>query len=427
LLLKIDKFFKDSALVAGIKIFQALAGLATAWIITNLISTEIYGQYAFIISALMILGLLAKSGFKGLSTYKLASLIEKQNSTEKKTFSLFACSIPLFTCSVITIVLYFIYYFTGDSNLLILLLGSPILFLLCLLEICSGLLSGQKRVVVGQFLEFVLRPVTFLILIISLVLTTYSIDDVLTLIQIQIVALLICVFVAFWLNRNLLDVNAIKNLNLENCYGWVRQAIPYLMSNSGVVIYQQLGVLFAGWYLTNEMTAAYRIADQISTLLAFGLHALNSAISPHVASAKVTDNMVKIQSVITRLTWVLALGVTLVFIGFMFFADELMALFSLTGSTYVTCFVVLCIGQLFNVFCGTNGMVLNMTGNAKFNAKWSYIAVAVNLTLLFILTPLFGLLGIASSMAISRCFWNISLVIEAKKRTGLNTTIIPGL
>jgi O-antigen/teichoic acid export membrane protein len=109
--------------------------------------------------------------------------------------------------------------------------------------------------------------------------------------------------------------------------------------------------------------------------------------------------------------------------GLMIFAAPLIDV--TFGSSYTiasTALQILVVGQVLNVFFGSVGTILNMTGMEKEAVTSIAIAIIVNISLDLVLIPLFGMVGAASASALSIFVWNMISRHYVKTRVGIESS-----
>jgi O-antigen/teichoic acid export membrane protein len=86
--------------------------------------------------------------------------------------------------------------------------------------------------------------------------------------------------------------------------------------------------------------------------------------------------------------------------------------------------VIIAVGQLFNVFFGSVGYLLSMSGYEKDTLKAQLLAVIINVATSVILVPRFGAVGGALSVAMSLIIWNIMSAVLVKKRLAITPSAL---
>lgn len=86
--------------------------------------------------------------------------------------------------------------------------------------------------------------------------------------------------------------------------------------------------------------------------------------------------------------------------------------------------VLLVGGQLVNVFFGSVGQLLSMSGHEKDTLTGQIVALVVNVIACATLIPFYGVVGAALGVSISIIFWNIILGVLVFKKLKIWPTTI---
>jgi O-antigen/teichoic acid export membrane protein len=82
-------------------------------------------------------------------------------------------------------------------------------------------------------------------------------------------------------------------------------------------------------------------------------------------------------------------------------------------------------GQFISSISGSVGFILNMTGKQNILQLTALISVVLNVTLNFMLIPMYGIGGAAISTAIAGILWNLLCVFYIFNKMGFTTMYIP--
>jgi O-antigen/teichoic acid export membrane protein len=78
--------------------------------------------------------------------------------------------------------------------------------------------------------------------------------------------------------------------------------------------------------------------------------------------------------------------------------------------------IIILLGQIINVFSGSVGVYLNMTGRQLIFQRILIVTLIINVIFNLTLIPIYGMLGAAISTSISLIIWNISGVLYVYKK-----------
>jgi O-antigen/teichoic acid export membrane protein len=109
--------------------------------------------------------------------------------------------------------------------------------------------------------------------------------------------------------------------------------------------------------------------------------------------------------------WIFAFNLPL-FLIVLLFSRYIMLIFGNDFVAGATGLVILSVGNLIDAGTGINGEMILMTGNAWLNTINTVIALTLQLTLSFLLIPMWGVVGAAIAVAVATSALNIIRTIE---------------
>lgn len=409
---------------AGIQAANLLLTLVSGVLLARILGPESYGNYAFVISIITLLSLPVKAGLPTLLIREVAKnqLCENWGLMKGLLKSSHIFSTGYFF-SIISLVIIW-HFFTGNGDNDLITAFSWALLLLPLMAfgaIREGTLRGLRRVVKAQAPEKIVRPLTMVTLA-GLVALTGSNLSSLTAIQFNLVGAFIAFILGSFFLFNALPNDIRKARPEYDLTSWAKGLAPLSLFAGLKLLDSQTSILFLGFLATEEETGLFRVAATGSSLVAFGLTAVNMAMAPQVARLYNAGDIHKLQRIISLSTRAAAAIAFPVAITFIFFGKPLIGL--VFGEEYTPAapaLALLCLGQLINTTAGSVALVLNMTGNEKSTVMGAAIALACNFLLAALLIPSLGLMGAAIGFTASLSIWNIYLMLMAKKKVGINT------
>lgn len=274
-----------------------------------------------------------------------------------------------------------------------------------------------KLIKISEFFRSVFRTVIFGVglAIIYLIQLESKIVDVF-LYSYLITALITTAIVLFSiLRRPSIQHKNVNNIGLKEIF---KISLPISATTICIMIMQGVDTIFIVKYLSFIELAYYSIAVKLTILISIVLTSINTVIAPEISKNYFQRNFMELRDVIyksSKLNFILSLPFIIVFLAF---PSMILSLF---GETYVNArvpFIILTIGQLISTFCGSVGLILNMTDKHNHFVVILILALAISVILNFILVPKMGILGSAISNAVSLVFWNIAglLIIYQKDK-----------
>ena len=207
----------------------------------------------------------------------------------------------------------------------------------------------------------------------------------------------------------------IKSKSTYEVKGFVLNSLPMLFSAAMTVFLGWTDTIILGIYEGVEKAGIYNVGLKIAIIVSFSLQALNSILAPklsHTYHNNDFNTFNKLVNLTRLINFIISLTLIILII---IFRNTILSIFGEEFLLMSFALVILCIGQLFNAFCGPVGIILQMTGNQKTFQNILFIAILLNLSLNLSLVETYGINGVAFATAISLSFWNISAYIYSKR------------
>lgn len=407
------------------KVGVTVLGLLSTIFLARFLGPSDLGTYTLILTLVMFISLPIKAGLPQLMVREISKYISikqyekiKGILTFSNSFVIMFSLISIFLLSLIN--LYFEYF----EYIYIILIGL-IIVILSLNEIRSAVLRAFGRYNLGQFPDNIFRPLIFLFSLVAV----YFVDF-----EINVITVLICylfsIFASFFMGAIFLlnneNFKEIKEVRAEyNIKLWILASFPMALTNIFHLANTQIDVLILASYFSVKEVGLYKIAIQMSLLIAFALQASKMISEPIFAKLYSNKKTIELQNTITIISRINFLFSSLVFLFILFFGEYLIQV--LFGEDYLaaySAFLILGAGRLMSSLFGAGGYLLNMSGFEKEYAKiWLYSAI-LNIILNILIIPFGGINGAALSTSLSLIFANLYTYILAKKLTKIKCSPI---
>ena len=210
--------------------------------------------------------------------------------------------------------------------------------------------------------------------------------------------------------------------------GLVRDGSLVMFWELGGLLLTQIDVFVVSATLGGIAIARYGAAARVAVLLALPLAAINLALPAIVAELHAVRNLERLETVLraTAAAATLVAGVVTVVIAMG--GGELLHLVFGTGYEHgKVVLLVLALGQLGNVACGSCGLVLVMTGHQRTAALIAIGAIMGAVPLVIAGTHIDGIEGAAIAAAVVNVGYNLALVYAVRVRVGVRTEASFGL
>lgn len=288
----------------------------------------------------------------------------------------------------------------------------------------KGVIKGMGRPVLSEFPNLVIQPATFLFVVVA-ILWTGSLN-VFTAMWLQVASSAIALCIASIIFLRLQRSSVVLVAPRFQLRDWQLALVPLMIIAAIGTLNAQISIVILGFTSTNDQIAAMRIAERGAMFVGLPLVLANLVIAPHIATLYRSGNRAGLQRLAKRVaagSLIIAMPVAVVLVVF---GTEIVAVVfgnEYSEAAYIP-LVVLVAGQLVNVFFGSVGYLLAMTGHERDSLKGQILAVMVNALLCLILAPLFGALGAAVGASIGLLVWNAVLSLFVVKRLGVRSTAV---
>jgi len=409
--------------------FSMLNGILLA----RILQPGIYGEYAFLLTLVEILTILALLGTPSLITREVAAGISGNSPFLVKGVLRWSRAVSAVGALVISAVALTVLYFNKGG--IIQSLGTAgLMFGMSLVLIDSIMsqnycsLQGLYKIVLPQVLSNLLVPGLFflcLLMVYILVPETRNVDTVFFFLFLS--RLLVMVVSEIFKNRIL--PNDVKNAVPAFQYGkWLRSALPLLGVGLMVIINRRIDIIMLGFFANASDIGIYRVAQRGAEILLVGVMAVDAELNPIVARELDKGEKKGLQKIITKSIWS-SLFITLPLALLFIFGGKPLISF-IYGDVYAPAAVplaILSLGYLSLCFLGRGNVILTMGRFETFTLLAVGIGAGLNVALNFILIPKYGINGAAAATAVSIAVRMMVEAYYAHKHTGIDTTIFSAL
>lgn len=396
----VKKFFGAS----GIQLFSKLITLLAGIFYARALGAENYGLYGYYMSLIAIFAIPVVSGLPNLIIREL-TYYKSENDGGKFHGIIVWSTIYIFGMSLISFFLLCFLaknnYVARDIGYLLIPLGLIILFKGYTTQ-QTAIINSCKKPVLSQIPIQIFVPLITLILVLSLVIMGFEANAGL------ILKSTLFAFVLSLLFSLVISYKSVRKLKIKKRdISFSTKALSKsLFPLSIMAIISTLNIEVASVFIAElsdtKEVAYFKVAMQAVSIMIIGLNSINTILMPEVATLYKLGEMDSLQAVIKKAVRLNSLFAMPVILVLTFFGRDLIVIFF--GDEYEQAYIVmmiLCIGQFVNVLSGSVGLILNMTRNERSALVSSIIALIINIVTLYTLTPIYGAIGAAISLAIS--------------------------
>ena len=192
-------------------------------------------------------------------------------------------------------------------------------------------------------------------------------------------------------------------------------------------INERIDIIMISKHLTASDVAVYNVAYKFAAFSAFGLVIINSVMVPLIARHfNSSEKAINLESLIKPNIRKALFISSIIAIILIVFGKHLLSLFGKDTENYSIGYIsmiILIFGQIINVAIGSVGYILTMAKLEKCAIISIISSIIINVTLNYLLLPIYGIEGAAISTAFSMIVWNVLMLIFVKTKTDLNPTV----
>lgn len=431
---KNQEMSSESILIRGasVSLLIKIAGTGIAFFsevfLARLMGEKDYGVYAYVITWLNVLLLFSKVGCDNLLV-KYVSAYQTQKDWKKLRgifqFSHIITIVASLIIAVITIAITFLLKETINLDLIYTFwIACLILPLLTITQVHRSIFQSLKLIALAEFPHLVLRP----IILVSFIAVVYfifhqPINSILVISFNSITTIIIFLFGIYWLNQ--IVPKPIHNCSAQySSQEWFKFTLALLFMSGMSLILSQTDIIMIGSLVGTTKAGIYSVVTRASTLITFGLTAVNSIFAPMISELYVTGKFVELQKIVKLAArGIFAYSLTIGCL-FVIFGNQILGVFGTSFQEGYYALIILTVGQLVNALAGSVGFLMTMTGHQKQASVVLMASALLNIILNAILIPSFGINGAAIATATTTALWNVVLLIYVRKYLKINPLII---
>ncbi len=398
-------------------------------LIARTLGLTAFGEYAYVLSWLMVLSLVARlgldtAGLRFIAAYRTSeswALLRGFLQASQRLASGSALVVALLLAGMVALLRA---HLTPSlvNTAWIACLALP---LLVLLHMQSAALRAFKQIVPALFSVEILRPALLGLAVGALYLGLRQPIGA----RAAMLAHLAAISIALAVSRRALLKTLPDALNqqdpIEETGRWIRVSVPLLLVSGFHIILSQTDMIMVGALLNTDRAGIYVAATRLAQLVPLCLIAAAAIAAPTIAELWTVGDRPRLQRLLTVSARIVFLATLPLVAGLVLAGRFALGLF---GSGFEQAYIPLLIltaGHLISVSTGTVGYVMTMTGLEGQAAKIMAGVAAANLVLNAVLIPLLGIRGAALATAISTVSWNLAMLVTIRRERGLDSSFLP--
>lgn len=416
-----------------LNVASKLVVLVTSILLARWLGATDFGIYVSSIAILLLMSVPAQLGFPAL-VVRLTSAYEAQNEWPllhglMRSSTITVARSALLVSLTGVLILWLCSVLLPEVHGRTLLWAMAILPVAALLTLVAATLRGFHRVLTGQLTESVIVPSLFLLLVVVWQLFAVQYRFQLTAdvaMAIRLTATLIALLTAAWCLSRVLPSEITRVMPEYDRKMWIHAALPLALLGALNIVNAQTDVLMLAAIRGADSAGIYQAAVRGSELVALSLFIVGGVARPTISRLYARGDLKELQRLVTTsVRAAFAVSVPIAIILATFSKPILRIVYGSEFEQGGVALSFLCAAQVVNVGTGLVGQILVMTGHERDAAFGLGIGVGVNVILNAALIPLWGIAGAAVATGVSLVVWNVFLMRRVRRRTRLNSGILP--
>jgi O-antigen/teichoic acid export membrane protein len=415
----------------GVMVAATVFGFGNAVLLGRVLGPAGYGTYSLALSIVTTLFLVLFGGLSTLLVRETAMLVATGATADAKHLLRRSETITLVLAGALSLGLIGAALLGragwGTELSLTLMFAALLLPPAALVLVQAGALRGLGAVIGGLAPDLVLRPLLLMLLVSAVIFLSGAAS--LTPSRTMLLHVMACALAlassALWLRIAWGDAQpGMSGGGLEKTA--FRTSLLSLTIVTGLQsLNANLDVLSLGALATEEDIGVYRVAAQLSLLVATAMSAMQVALQPRIAALHAGGRRDDLQALLTLSSRGMLLVVApLALLCVMFGGPLIEKVFGVAYAAGAVPLAILAAGQILAAAAGATVHILNMTGNERDTIIGLGCTVVLNLLLNLGLIPRFGINGAAVAMSVSLIVLQAFLSLRIKQRTGLASSVL---
>ncbi len=422
------KYLKNLSSSFILNVGSILITYLTNLILTNITNKAEYGAYVAVNNLASIIALFAPLGLSTLVIRQIGEYKSGKQFALIKGMNHFSAWF-IFTSSAI---LSFLTYLAcvhfdlikGLDNPVYLIIGLSTVPFLALMSYHQAVLSALQHTGKALLGEKIIRPI-LLAAGSALIFYFYGLPDGGDLINLFLIACIIVFLINYSLMRRGLKFEIPEGHGKEyDKLNWIKQGWIFVPISMLSVINAKIDVQMIGMLMDKgialDKIAVYNVANKAAQGVSLALLIANYVLGPSVAELYYSNEMDRLQNVVTKTAKLVTLITIPPVIILIIFGKWLLGLYGEGYEEGYTSMIILTIGQFINVFTGSVGYLLLVTKNEKYSFWGMGISVVLNIALNYLLIDEYGIEGVSFATALAIAAWNFIMLYYLLKKTGIN-------
>jgi len=413
----------------GVFLLQALStflGFLTNVLLARFLGVAEYGVYTYVFAWVGILTVLAMFGFGSVLIREIAAYQTQKQwdliSGILRWVGIRALFISIGLASSVAMFMWFFRIVLDPRVFPAMWLALLMLPVLTFFNLNNLALEGNKKVILARVTGVLIRAPLYITLLAIVLGSSPQLRTASTAILLSLGVLLAALAIGLWLLYKTLPVEVVRAIPKYRGRVWLRSALPLLLVAGLYELNTRIPILMLGSLSGPESVGFYSIATLITAFISFILISVNATIAPIISNLYTSHEMQRLQRIITSSTRIMLMVSLVVALLIILFRNWLLHFFGPGFQQADLLLILLSVGQLVNVFAGSVGTLLVMTGQEKKVVQ----AVGISTFLIVILNsffiPRWSINGAGFVSVIGLMVWNFILIYQVHNKLGIDPT-----
>lgn len=418
--------FSSSMGNAGVQLISLALVFGAQIVIARVGGEEAYGTYSQVFNWIAVLFIMATFGSDTLLVKQIPIYESQGNKGMVKSVYVWT-NMMVFLVSMAIIIVFALLVNFGNipglsNNAYYFNISLPGIVFGAFMVNQQAFIRGIKKVVIGQTAEKLAKPVG---LILAILFFWYlgKQNEVESYVWANVFAFgLAWAYALFFVFKNRERMQSSKPLRFD-WNDWLGRSFHLTLGGLLFMLSIRLDVLAVGSLMDNTETGYYNVALKYADMSVIPYMIISHSIAPLYSKFKEEGKSDELQSLFRNATRAIFTMTLFIFFFFVIGGKFILGFF---GENYVNGYIPLLIlgfGKLVSSFIGPIGVLMVMLGLEKYNNLGLLLQIILMSISLYILIPMYGLIGAATSTCLGFVMYQIILAIIVKKKMGINPTI----
>ena len=403
----------------------AILTVSSQLVLARVMGAEEYGTYYLAMTWFLVLGVLVRFGMDNVILRELPGFIASADWPQARGLVRVSTAVVSMFATFVALLMALVIWLFVDridaATRHVILVGLPVLFLMGWMYLRQAVVRSFKHIVRSLFPEAIIAPSVLILLM--LLLPAFALPPTATVaMAATVLAFAIAAGLGFYWQARVLPLAWDSTAPQAKPRTWLPLAMSMLAINGMHLLLNNLDTIVLGLYRSSEEIGIYGISARLAFIVAFPLTIANAAFAPLISEHFSKRQFRAIQHVLAKGMRFVAVAALALSCSMWLFGDYALGIFGAKFSAGHQVLMILVAAQLVNAMSGPVALLLAQCGHEKLVAKVMFIAVAIAALLDFGLIPTWGNLGAAIATSVSIAFWNVSMLVLARRRLGIDAS-----